>query len=274
MKKHFFIVLFCCTGAFGLLTAQDTIVFKNGEIKACKITQIKAGELTCKDFSYLEGPDYVYQLKEIREIRFPNGEVQTYNIPDNSELTETEKINKVSGEKIRNVTQDSWTPPIRFKTYKEKENYYKDQLYFPKFGDPYQPWVAGMASYLIPGLGQITSGEVGRGFAFMGGAAASFFVFMIGALGSGDGYYNDYYYRSDTEFYPFLALSGVLSLFVIDIWSAVDAFHVAKINNLYQRDLHNQEQVKLQLSPYIDTNKVDFSRNHQHTMGLSLQVKF
>jgi hypothetical protein len=69
-------------------------------------------------------------------------------------------------------------------------------------------------------------------------------------------------------------LSGVVSLFVIDIWSVVDAFHVAKINNLYQRDLHSQEQVKLQLTPYIDKNKLDFSWNHQHTMGLSLQVNF
>ena len=274
MKKHFFIVLFCWAGAFSLLTAQDTIVFKKGEIKACKITQIKAGELTCKDFSYLDGPDYVYELKMIQEIHFSNGVVQIYNLPDVSEIKEEKGSITVSRGRIRNLTQDSWTPPISFKTYKEKENYYKDQLYFPKFGDPYQPWVAGIASYLIPGLGQITCGEVGRGFAFMGGAAASFFVFMIGALGS-SGYYNDYYYRSDADFYPFLALSGVVSLFVIDIWSVVDAFHVAKINNLYQRDLHSQEQVKLQLTPYIDKNKLDFSRkNHQHTMGLSLQLNF
>ncbi|HNZ61957.1 MAG TPA: hypothetical protein PK903_00585 [Paludibacteraceae bacterium] len=278
MKKQILILLFCWAGVFSLLTAQDTIVFKNGETKACKITQIKTGELTCKDFSYLDGPDYVYELKKIQEIHFSNGVVQTYNIPDVSEINEEEESITVSRGKISNFTQDSWPPPIKFKTYKEKENYYKDELYFPKFGDPYHPWVAGLASYFIPGLGQMTSGEIGRGFAFMGGAAASLFVLMIGYIGVIEGidsYYNDDYYTSENnQIFPVLTLGGFLSYFVINIWSAVDAFHVAKINNLYQRDLHSQEQVKLQLSPYIDTNKFDFSLNHQHTMGLSLQINF
>ena len=56
-----------------------------------------------------------------------------------------------------------------FGQYKQNKLNYNHKQYSFQKGDRYNPTIAGVASFLIPGLGQAVSGEVGRGVAFFGG---------------------------------------------------------------------------------------------------------
>jgi len=51
-------------------------------------------------------------------------------------------------------------------TYKINKQKYDYKMYMPQPGDPNNPAVMGLASFFIPGLGQMLSGETGRGLAF------------------------------------------------------------------------------------------------------------
>ena len=64
--------------------------------------------------------------------------------------------------------------------YKINKTKYNAQMYSPHIGDPFNPVVAGITSYLIPGLGQVYSGETRRGLTFLGGAMGCLLVFVKG----------------------------------------------------------------------------------------------
>jgi hypothetical protein len=54
----------------------------------------------------------------------------------------------------------------QYKINKTKYNY---RTYSYQKSDPYIPAVAGVASFFVPGLGQMFANELGRGACFLGG---------------------------------------------------------------------------------------------------------
>ena len=74
----------------------------------------------------------------------------------------------------------------------------------------------GFSSYFVPGLGQIISGEVGRGLAFMGGTYVTFGT----GLGLGASSINENGDRADAQMWEGLGL--MLGSIGINIWSVVD----------------------------------------------------
>jgi hypothetical protein len=140
--------------------------------------------------------------------------------------------------------------------YKINRTKYDYHTYQHQTGDPYNPSFAGFASLLVPGMGQMVSGEVGRGACFMGGCTGCFLFMVIGgstaAAESGYG----------------IVLLGFAGFIAIDLVSLVDAVHVAKVNNLAFRDKY-KTSYKVQLSPWFGS-----IHNESVPAGLSLKVKF
>src|SRR5450759_4570003 len=64
--------------------------------------------------------------------------------------------------------------------YKINKTKYNFRTYTYQVGDPYNTALAGIASLLIPGLGQMVSGEGGRGAAFLGGYVGCWVVYGVG----------------------------------------------------------------------------------------------
>ena len=171
------------------------------------------------------------------------------------------------------------TVNIQAQTYSQNKLKYDYHLYTPQFGDPYNPAISGVCSFIIPGLGQMICGEVGRGLAFMGGTYGCMVVGMVGfAMVTGSVYQYDYYpgqvYRTNTLGIAGLsmALVGLTAMTGVYIWSIVDAVNVAKVNNMYIQGLRRSSSVNLEVSPYIShisvNNKIDTP------VGLSLRVSF
>jgi hypothetical protein len=77
------------------------------------------------------------------------------------------------------ITLISATTNAQYRINKTK---YDSHNYVIQAGDPYNPAASGICSFLIPGLGQMISGEGGRGVGFLLGCMGSFGVFITGGL--------------------------------------------------------------------------------------------
>lgn len=159
----------------------------------------------------------------------------------------------------------------RYSINKYKYDYH---MYVPEYGDPYNPGMSGVCSFLVPGLGQMICGETGRGIAFLGAYTGFAVLTEVGAIqiiNSNGGYNGDNYYNTTPKGSGTM-LIGLGGMLVVSIWSIVDAVHVAKVNDMYIRSLRKTSAVKLEMSPYME----QLSINNQRVtpVGMSMRVKF
>jgi hypothetical protein len=148
-------------------------------------------------------------------------------------------------------------------SYKINKHNYNINDYYKHQNDPNNPLLCGLASYFVPGLGQIIAGETGRGLAFFGGTVVaglftggSFLAFVV----------------TGSQQYVAPMLIGMGSIVIVQLWSVADAIKVAKINNLYARDKFNTSSYHLELSPYV--SPVSSINPAQSSVGMSLRLCF
>lgn len=145
-------------------------------------------------------------------------------------------------------------PYMRYRDYKDM---YSTRGYRTQWGDPYDPFVSGLASAVFPGLGQCVAGEWGRGALFGGG-----YMLLMATMAQGIDTDN---VDDSGMWFPLAAMAGLY------VWNICDAVKVAKIKNLYTRDLRGQMAVpELSLEPYI--NNVPAKTGSQLVGGLALRV--
>lgn len=234
-------------GLFMSAYAQDLITKKNGEDIKAKILEIGQSEIKYKKFENLSGPIYSISISDILIIRYENG---TNEVFEQSQRPDNEIVS----------TPDWIEPNLPYKSYEGK---YNSSLYTPRFDDMYNPTTAGICSFLIPGLGQMISGESGRGFAYFAG-----YVGCMLAYGSG---VTMLYY--DDEFPALLlTLVGAAGALTVSISSIIDAVRVAKIKNLYLRDVRKMSMIDFKISPFIQP--VSIGGKLTSPLGLSLIARF
>lgn len=79
MKKIQMIIMLLVS--FGSLMAQDVIVKKDGNTVVTKILEISTSEVLYQLWSNQKGPIYIISVNDISRINFSNGEVETFNTP-------------------------------------------------------------------------------------------------------------------------------------------------------------------------------------------------
>lgn len=164
-------------------------------------------------------------------------------------------------------------------SYKVNKEVYDYKMYIPQPGDPHNPGMMGLASALVPGLGQMLSGEVGRGMAFLGGSTACFMGGLIGAVATQEQVFTDVYggvveTRELTPTGSAFLITGMVAMLAIDIWAIVDAVQVAKVNNMYMQDMRGDtNNIKIEMHPFVDTKNYLFGQTST-SAGLSLKVTF
>lgn len=148
----------------------------------------------------------------------------------------------------------------QYKINKEKYNF-KDYTY--QETDKYHPAIAAVASYVVPGLGQIYCNENKRGLNFLAGYAGGILVIMSGAIidlphmmGGND----------EFTFGKGIIIGGALLSASVQIWSTVDALRVAKVNNMAYKD-NNKLGMSLLLKPNITING-------NQSLAMALEIKF
>lgn len=143
--------------------------------------------------------------------------------------------------------------------YRDIRGSYDPRDYVYDFYDKYDPTWCGLASFIIPGLGQCICDEWGRGLGIVAANAGFAFLefteasVMFYSAAAGSAYYRDG--RAPSTFYNALMVSSagaaLLTLAgqaVFNIWNICDAVNVAKVKDLFYRDAALASSSRLDMS--------------------------
>lgn len=248
MKRVILIVVTIFIGALSA-SAQDVIVRKNGETVKAKISYVGPDTIIYKLYDEQGGAEYEILKSEITSIHYESGR------------TEVIDSTRSSYDALLYGNRPEATGIVPGMKYKDLKKIYDYRDYIPGLIETYSPAWSGVASWVIPGLGQMISGSVGRGFAYLGGYAGCYLFTMFGAALS-----------DDTAFGGFMALAGCAGMLAVDICSIVDAVRMAKVKNMYMNDLRRKYSFELNLYPSV--NYVQTGSSLQPAAGLTLALKF
>lgn len=171
-------------------------------------------------------------------------------------------------------------------SYSINKQTYDHRLYIPEYGDVYDPMLMGAYSAIMPGAGQIIMGETGRGISFMVPGILAYATTIYGGYRWQKESSRDFWRRAGTEspdkfstltddknIGPALTIAGVLGIVAINTWAFIDAMKVAKVTNMYLRDVRDgYATVSLRIDPFVETNTYLGKLNT--SMGVSLKVTF
>ena len=269
MKKIIVIIALALAGC-AVANAQDHIVTRNGYEINGKVLEVGTDAIRYKRADNPNGPVYVLDITDIRSIQYENGTFEDfgrkYSFPGPKEIPDS--YSYLYNQEVR---------------YADIKHDYNPRFYVPWEGDPYEPWVGGLCSFLIPGLGQCVDGEWGRGLGIMGanlclGLLEAVELSSIGYGATRYQYDNFYYDYSDGEPY-FLGGTGALLLTIaghaaLNIWNICDAVRIAKVKNMFYQDYTgNLSRVDVKLEPNLALVP-SVSGAIVPTAGFSLSLKF
>ena len=184
--------------------AQDFVTKRNGEDIAAIVDEIGPDYVRFRLWDEPDGVTYTMLKNEILMIRYATGRNEVFD----------------------QMSSLAVAPMMK---YKEMAKIYDYRLYQKSLYDRYSPAGSGVASFFIPGLGQMICGEWGRGFAWLGGHVGCYMLTGISAIA-----------ESDT-----LVLMSIAGLLAIDICSIVDGVRVAKVKHMYMEDLRKKKKSRM-----------------------------
>lgn len=224
--------------------AQDIITMRDGKEIRARITAIGTDTITYTLYDEDNGIAYTMMKADAVLIRYENGrnEVVQYSSSQYDPLLYGTR-GPVDGIK----------PGMKYKELKKMYNY---KEYTRGLVQHHSPGGAAVASFFIPGLGEMICGEGWRGVAFLGGWLATSTISMIGIQ----------------QFSDVIYLIGTAGSLAIKIASIVDATRVAKVKNMYERDLMRTYAFDVNLYPSMDFIKT--AEGLQPTAGLTLAFRF
>jgi hypothetical protein len=226
---------------------EDVVLLKNGSIiRGTIIEQIPNQNLKIKT---KDGSVFVYKISEVEKMT-------------------KEQIANASGNIGNNNYSGNQNVNIVIPSYKQIKMNYNPHMYISQPGDPYNPTVSGLCSWVIPGLGQMLSGETGRGLGFLGG-----YIGCSILTGVGSGIVTASYYDGGIAAGSLIMIVGIIGMATVDIWSIVDAVHVAKVKDMYVGDMRSKtSSLKLEVSPYVD--QISMHNEIVRPLGMTMRVKF
>jgi len=168
--------------------------------------------------------------------------------------------------------------------YRELKHMYNPREYVKSDIDPYSKGWSGLASFFVPGLGQLICGETGRGLAvFAGDAALGLATSLCAAKYKSylmkDPYGNyvedvegGYVVTDDKAALKWSTATLVLAAGNVAywIWNICDARNVARVKNMYYQDLQ-MRPVEFSMYPSVSYTHTPDGLKPVTGMTLSLQ---
>ena len=213
--------------------AQDFVTKRNGEDIPAIVDEVGPDYVRFRLWDEPDGVTYTMLKNEILMIRYATGRNEVFD----------------------QMSSLAVAPMMK---YKEMAKVYDYRLYQKSLYDRYSPAGSGVASFFIPGLGQMICGEWGRGFAYLGGHLGCNLLTSLSAIA-----------ESDT-----LVLMGLAGMLAIDICAIVDGVRVAKVKNIYMEDLRKSGYYGLDVDIYPSVNYVRTTSGVQPTAGMTLALRF
>lgn len=159
--------------------------------------------------------------------------------------------------------------------YSDLKNIYYAREYKHMPGDPYSPALSAVGSFFIPGLGQFCCGERGRGLGMFAAGAAidaamifsvtqfTYYIDVNGAL------FTDV---DEAAKWAGASIGFTVGAVVYGIICSIDAINVAKVRNMYYRDLERLQTFDIDLHPSLDF--VQTQKGATPVAGMTLSMRF
>ncbi len=261
MKKLSLLLLVLISAALSA-NAQDLIIRKNGQDIRAKVLEINIGSIKYRNWDNPESPVFTIPSSEVLLVRFEDG---TNHITDYG-------LSSAAAEGLVK-------PGMKYKEYKD---FYRMVDYTKMPGDRYSQWAGGLCSLLIPGLGQMVNGEVGRGFAFLGGSVGTYVTGYTGLIMILLSMGETSPAGPPSEGNTALAAGGAILISLSSLawlglrgWAIYDGVKVSRIKNMYERDLRDMASLSVSLEPYFSgISCLTPAGGGQIAAGASLKIRF
>ena len=256
MKRIILLILavFCAAGIDA--AAQDVITRRNGEDIRAVIVEVTDDTIKYKREGLPDGPLFSISKADVLMVTYSDGSRDVF--------ADYRPSAPAPGRQSAAGPGYEAAPGLRpGMNYNELLRYYDWRDYYSFTGyERYSPPIMGLCSFVMPGLGQMISGEVGRGIGYLAGMAACYTVM---GLSPSVAFSN-----------PSLALTMIIVSYAaavaVNVSSIVDAVRVAKVKNMYCSDL-DQLAFDLELTPYVDVACAGTTMARP-VAGLSLRLSF
>lgn len=229
-------------------SAQDIVTRKDGSEIRAKVTAVGTDTITYTLYDESDGVEYTIMKSEVVLIKYESGRNEVIK----ATAGQYDPLLYGYREPVQGIK-----PGMKYREYK---HLYNPKEYTRGLVQTHNPAGVGVASYFIPGLGQMICGEGWRGVGFLGGSCLGYGIMIGGAVHS-------YNYNAE----PFI-WGGLAIMLTSQIWSIIDAVQVAKIKNMYERDLMRTYSLEVDLYPSLDCVKT--ASGLQPTAGLTLAMRF
>ncbi len=256
MKKILLLVAALAMSAVAM-NAQDLLTKHNGEDIKVIVKEIDAHNVKYVLFSEPNGVLYTMPKSEILMIRYASGRNEIFG---NQRTAFTPARTTTYATPYSPYQESDYGMADHIQVgmkYDQLKKLYDYRMYRPGGYERYSPAWSGVASFFIPGLGQLICGEAGRGF---GQFALSTMcdIVTIASIEEGiDG----------------LPLLTSLAHLGIAIWSIVDATQVAKVKNMYETDLRSMRS-SVEVEMYPSLNAVPMQGGLGVAPGMTLSLTF
>ncbi|MBO4263820.1 MAG: hypothetical protein J5871_03985 [Bacteroidales bacterium] len=269
MKKTLLAALVLLAGGVSA-SAQDIITKKSGEDVKAKIMEVLPDAIKYKQYDYQDGPTFTMNKSEILMITYENGQREIVTASAAPAAVNNGASAPNGG---RLYYANAATLPANAK-YKQLKHYYHKENFDGKWDtDPYSP-ARCLWNLLLPGLGQMTMGEGGRGAGYLVSYALCEGLAITGSALVSTAGYGKYYDSGQATAGAVLLSVGSIAGFSIFLSSVFDAMRVAKIKDLYARDMQNlgMASVDFHLTPFVAP--VRTGSGYQPAAGISLALNF
>jgi len=249
MKKIIYSII-AIVISMGMANAQDLVTKKNGEDIKAKVIEVTTNEVKYRLYDEPDGVIYTVNKSDIVMIRYESGRNEIFNQKSMSDPYYSDR------EPVEDLR-----PGMK---YKELKKLYNHKNYISTPYDRYSPVWTGVASAVIPGLGETINGEFRRGLGkFIGSVALMTTATIFERVG----------HSEDSEGgHLAIAAVGYAAAVGINIWSIIDAVRIAKVKNMYDQDLRHSYSFKLDLYPSL--NYIQTGNTIQPTVGFTLALQF
>jgi hypothetical protein len=249
MKKIIY-SLIVIVASMSMANAQDLVTKRNGEDIKAKVLEITGDEVKYRLYDEPDGVIYTVNKSDIVMIRYESGRNEIFDQNAISDSYYSEK------EPVADIRPDM--------TYKELKKIYNHKDFTPSSSDRYRPGWTGVASALIPGLGETVNGEWKRG---VGKFCGSVVLLTAGSI------YERKSHGDDAKgWHIAVAAACYVGVVGLDVWSIVDAVRIAKVKNMYEQDLRRTYSFNLDLHPSV--NFVQMGNTVHPTVGFTLALQF
>lgn len=215
------------------LLAQDVIFKKDGSYIDVRVLHVSNNAILYKPFHSTNDAILSISPTEIEGIQFENG--NSYVPSSNSDISASNR-----------------EMPFPIPSYRSLRGKYALEMYSQYSSDKYNPGLCGLASAILPGLGQGLAQEWGRWLGFFLGSTS------LGII----------CYASNNET---VVIFSAIGLAVLDIYSIVDAVHIAKVKNLYIKNKLS-ENANLTITPTLMLG--NYEAEQSPLLGLSMRLSF